>query len=173
VTPSVEVGRPQTRDPPGWLPVVSGLEKRGVGQLDLIETLVARTASRHERDERVCGTADELLGIIVGSNGKETEPLVDVIDVRVGAVPVHGNRLGIQALGPERVGVADHPTADATGRNDSPNKNSRSRQCTTPILPVASQCVGPELGSHHLAGDPVSQRPDLLLVHHEPSLSNF
>jgi hypothetical protein len=54
--------------------------------LDLMEAVVVGTAGGHEGDEERCGTADEVLGVVVGRNGEELEPLVDVVKVLVGAV---------------------------------------------------------------------------------------
>ena len=109
--------------------------------LELIEALAGRTAGRHEGHEGLGGAADEPIGVIVGRNGQEAEPLVYVVNVRVGAVPVDGDGLGVEALGPERVGLADHdhtPTEYATRRNDRPGENSRGRKRTMAGLPVAN-----------------------------------
>ena len=53
--------------------------------------------------------------------------MADVVDVRVGAVPVDGNGMGVQALGREQVGLADHPTEYATRRSDCPGDNGRGQ----------------------------------------------
>ena len=111
--------------------------------LDLIETLVDGTAGRYEGDEDLCGPADELLGVIIGRNVEEPEPPVDIVNVRVGAVPVNAKRLGIEALGGQRIGVAGQAPHDATTGNKHPHEDGRRRKRATPSLAVASQRVRP------------------------------
>lgn len=74
-------------------------------------------------------------GRIAGRNGEELQPLVDVVNVRVGAVPIHGNGLGIEALGRERIGGPDHPAALADSGNGDPSEHGRRRQSPLRLSP--------------------------------------